>query len=89
MHAGWFITFVARRILLPKRLWMSLQQQRMLREQGGIANDTGMLPQPQKMQQWPRRSIFFLPIISPFNPWSLTWLSFMLLFVVTYTVRAT
>ena len=73
---GWFVSFVARKIDIPRGLWLSVQEQRRnaMSEHGESA-----------MQ--PRKSIYGLSLMSPYHPVCLTWMTMMLLFDLIYTVR--
>ncbi len=69
---GWFVAFISRRIHLPKGAFKELCEKQKAREEAADLR--------------PRRGMFLLPLMSPYNPISLYWLGFMLLFDLTYTV---
>ncbi|GAX80758.1 hypothetical protein CEUSTIGMA_g8193.t1 [Chlamydomonas eustigma] len=68
---GWFVTFVSRRITLPKRAWRSLDARRL-----AISTEKAKSP---------RHGLFLFPTIEPYSSACLAWMSFMLLFDLTYT----
>jgi hypothetical protein len=70
---GWFVTFVSRRITLPKRAWRLLEARRIAINSAAATN--------------PRKGIFMTSTIQPYSSLCLTWTSFMLLFDLTFTVR--
>ena len=78
---GWLETFIARRITVSRRLWDSLQSQKKKLSRALLHDKNSQLAK----QKGPRRSIFLMPIVSPFNPVCLLWMAMMLLFDLTYT----
>ena len=87
---GWLVTFIARRITVSRSMWSKYQwsmyqHKRRNRDSTTVAfgdTDTTMRKEP------PRRGIFFMPLVSPYNPICLFWMTLMLLFDLTYTVSA-
>lgn len=78
---GWLETFIARRITVSRHMWNSLQSQKKKLSRALMHGENSQLAE----QKGPRRSIFLMPLVSPFNPVCLLWMAMMLLFDLTYT----